>query len=222
MSTKGFLVLLLPEPLTWLWLRIGLEGENNGISRVERVNTLTRSLSSRIESLCYWLKPRTRQNNNTKEEIFKPTPRKNMEQHKRSCRQGTKKVLLGMSNKSGGSGIEGVVVWGGALAIASLVAFTIKKGSRKDGNKDTTNLAAIDSCRKEEHETEGLSFILQEDSSSTLHQNSCCTNHGTSEIGITQIEACELVSIQSLITSVTRPHSIAAFATFFFNFYIKS
>ncbi|XWS76597.1 hypothetical protein CRYUN_Cryun01aG0190300 [Craigia yunnanensis] len=96
-----------------------------------------------------------------------------------------------MSNNAGGGGIEGIVMLGGALAIASLVAaFTIKKGNRKDSSKDTANLAA----------TEGLRFILH-GSSSTLHQISCCTNHGTSEVGITQIETRELISPQSLITS---------------------
>ncbi|XVF22168.1 hypothetical protein REPUB_Repub12eG0150500 [Reevesia pubescens] len=45
------------------------------------------------------------------------------------------------NNNAGGNRINGVVVLGGALAIASLVAaFTIKKGNRKDSNKDTTNL----------------------------------------------------------------------------------
>ena len=93
-----------------------------------------------------------------------------MEKHKRSCRQGRKKVQLSMSNNAGGGGIEGVVMLGGALAIASLVAaFTIRKGNKKDSNKDTTNLATTDSCRKEEDGTEGLRFILH-DSSSTLHQ----------------------------------------------------
>ncbi|XVF32815.1 hypothetical protein REPUB_Repub17cG0115100 [Reevesia pubescens] len=122
-----------------------------------------------------------------------------MEKHKRSCRQGRKKVQLNTSNyNAGGGGMESVVVFGGALAIASLVAaFTFKKGSnnsRKDNSKDTTNLAA-----KEEDGTQGLRFILQ-DSSSTLHQNSCCTSHGTSKNGIIQIETSELDSTQSLIT----------------------
>ncbi|XVF72667.1 hypothetical protein PTKIN_Ptkin12aG0138400 [Pterospermum kingtungense] len=112
-----------------------------------------------------------------------------MEKHKRSCRQGRKKVEQNMRNNAGGGGIEGAVMLGGALAIASLVAaFTVKKGNRKD----TTNSA--------NDGTEGLRFILHE-SSSTLHQNLCCTNHGTYEIGVTQIETCELVSPQSLISS---------------------
>ncbi|XWS31754.1 hypothetical protein CRYUN_Cryun23aG0103100 [Craigia yunnanensis] len=106
-----------------------------------------------------------------------------------------------MSNNAGGGGIEGAIMLGGALAIAVLIAaFTIKKVKRKDSNEKKMNLAAIHSCRKEKGGTEGLRFILH-DSSSTLHQNSCCTNHGTSKIGITQIETYQLVSPQSLITS---------------------
>ena len=94
-----------------------------------------------------------------------------MEKHKRSCRQGRKKVQLSMSNNAGGGFIEGFVLLGGALAIAiQIAAFTIKKVQRKDSNKDTMNLAASDSCRKEDG-TEGLRSILH-DSSSTLHQNS--------------------------------------------------
>lgn len=68
-----------------------------------------------------------------------------------------------MRNNTGG--IEGVVMLGGALAIASLVAaFTIKKGNRNH----TKNSAAIDSCRKEDG-TQGLCSTLHQ-SSSTLHQ----------------------------------------------------
>ncbi|EOX95154.1 hypothetical protein QUC31_004882 [Theobroma cacao] len=128
-----------------------------------------------------------------------------MEKQKRSCGQGRRKFQLSMSNAAGGSGIEGVVFLSGALAIASLVAsFMIKKG-RKDSNKDTTNLAVTDCGREEEDGSQGLRFILQ-DSNSTLHQNSCCTNHGTSTIGITQIETCELVSTQNLTTEENTMH----------------
>ncbi|OMO63895.1 hypothetical protein CCACVL1_22201 [Corchorus capsularis] len=101
-------------------------------------------------------------------------------------RQRRKKVEVSIM-RNNGSGLEGVIVLG-ALAIASLVAaFTIKKG-RKNCNEGTTNLEATDSCKKEDNGGEGLRFILQ-DSSSTLHQNSCCTNREISKIGITQIES---------------------------------
>ncbi|MBA0757798.1 hypothetical protein Gotri_020864 [Gossypium trilobum] len=121
-----------------------------------------------------------------------------------SCRQRRKKAWL-ISMSSGGGGIERVVALGGALAVASLIAaFSIKKSScsKKDistNKEETANVEATDSCAKEEDAGEGLRFILQ-DSSSTLHYNSCCANHGTSKIGVAEIETSKLVSTQSLIT----------------------
>ncbi|KAG8488770.1 hypothetical protein CXB51_016777 [Gossypium anomalum] len=120
-----------------------------------------------------------------------------------SCQQGRKKAWL-ISMSSSGGGIERVVALGGALAVASLIAaFSIKKSScsKKDistNKEETANVEATDSCAKEEDAGEGLRFILQ-DSSSTLHHNSCCANHGTSKMGVAEIETSKLVSTQSLI-----------------------
>ncbi|GMJ01054.1 hypothetical protein HRI_003774600 [Hibiscus trionum] len=71
----------------------------------------------------------------------------------------------------------------------------------KDSNKDMTSVAApaTESCAEEDDTCEGLRYVLHE-SSSTTHQNSCCTNNGTSRVGVTGIETSESVSTESLIT----------------------
>ncbi|KAK8499475.1 hypothetical protein V6N12_011560 [Hibiscus sabdariffa] len=133
-----------------------------------------------------------------------------MKKHNESCKQDRKKAGPISLNAAAAGGIERVVALGGALAVASLIAaFSIKKGGKKDSikdkDKDTTNVAALapapatESCAKEYGTGEGLSYVPNE-SSSTMQKNSCCTNNGTSDAGVAEIETSELVSTESSIT----------------------
>ncbi|GMI73739.1 hypothetical protein HRI_001043200 [Hibiscus trionum] len=139
-----------------------------------------------------------------------------MKKHNESCKQGRKKVGPISLNAAAAGGIERVVALGGALAVASIIAaFSMKKGGKKDSIKDqdqdkeTRNVVAlapapapapaIESCAKEDDTGEGISYIENE-SSPTMHQNSCCTNNGTSNAGVSEIETSELVSTESCIT----------------------
>lgn len=66
----------------------------------------------------------------------------------------------------GGDGIAGVVVFGGALAIAGLIAvFTFKKRRRKDADNNLRNPSDVSkeskNSKREDEGSEGLRFISQ-------------------------------------------------------------
>lgn len=82
-----------------------------------------------------------------------------MEKHESTCKQGKKKAQISIA----GANVGGLVMWGGALAVAGLIAaFAVKKSTRRDANKK-------DSCKKEDKGSEGLRFILQTPASSFHH-----------------------------------------------------
>ncbi|KAJ9187811.1 hypothetical protein P3X46_003228 [Hevea brasiliensis] len=114
-----------------------------------------------------------------------------MEKRRSTSKQGKRKPQF---VSAGGGDIGGLVVWGGALAVAGLAAaFAVRKGRRRGANE-------ISSRRhKEEQASQGLQFILQTSSSSTFHCNPCCASDGSTKMVATQIDSCELFSNESLI-----------------------
>ncbi|GLT43182.1 hypothetical protein SLA2020_171520 [Shorea laevis] len=96
----------------------------------------------------------------------------------------------------GGGGIEGLVVWGGALAVASLVAvFTIRKGRKKDDAKTDKDQPTVDllheSGMKEREDVGGkaLLFVIPE-THSIMNENS---SEKFYEVGVKEIDPSESV-----------------------------
>ncbi|KAF5455296.1 hypothetical protein F2P56_024891 [Juglans regia] len=100
----------------------------------------------------------------------------------------------------GGDGIGGVVVFGGALAIAGLIAvFAFKNRRMKEADINPRNPNDVSkeskNKKREDEGSEGLRFISQ-----TSYYGSCLTSHGTPQTSVTQIDPCEtLVSAKCLI-----------------------
>ncbi|GLU16813.1 hypothetical protein SLE2022_332270 [Rubroshorea leprosula] len=95
-----------------------------------------------------------------------------------------------------GGGIEGLVVWGGALAVASLVAvFTIRKGRKKDDAKTDKDQPTVDllheSGMKEREDVGGkaLQFVIPE-THSIMNENS---SEKFYEVGVKEIDPSESV-----------------------------
>lgn len=103
-------------------------------------------------------------------------------------KQGKKKSIII------GGGIGRIVLWGGALAAASLVtAFTIKRSGGGRGRPTDKELK----LNKYHEGSQGLRLLLQTQSSS-LHLNPCCRSNGIPEIGESQIDSFKFVSTQNL------------------------
>ncbi|XP_041018218.1 glutamic acid-rich protein-like [Juglans microcarpa x Juglans regia] len=120
-----------------------------------------------------------------------------MEEQKSRSKQDMKRNRI---NLRGGDGIGGVVVFGGALAIAGLIAvFAFKNRRMKDADNNPRNPSDVSkeskNNKREDEGSEGLRFISQ-----TSYYASCLTSHGTPQTSVTQIDPCEtLVSAKSLI-----------------------
>ncbi|KAG6703991.1 hypothetical protein I3842_07G114300 [Carya illinoinensis] len=123
-----------------------------------------------------------------------------MEEQKNRSKQDMKRTRISLG---GGDGIAGVVVFGGALAIAGLIAvFTFKK-RRKDADHNPRNPSDVSkeskNSKREDEGSEGLRFISQTPSL-IKDYGSCLTSHGTPQTSVTQIDPCEtLVSAKSLM-----------------------
>ncbi|XP_012082816.1 chromatin-remodeling ATPase INO80 isoform X2 [Jatropha curcas] len=119
-----------------------------------------------------------------------------MEKRESTYKQGRRKPQLG---SGGGANIGGLVLTGGALAVASLVGFALHRGKRRGGNETSSRRQR----RKEDQANQGLRFILQNSPPTSL-SNSCCSNNGSIKVVATQVDSCELVSTESLV-SVENP-----------------
>ncbi|KAI4301446.1 hypothetical protein L6164_034724 [Bauhinia variegata] len=107
----------------------------------------------------------------------------------------------------GGSGIAGLLVLGGALAITGLMAVAVfatnmnknkKKGSQVPQESDHVGSKTEDE-ESEAIQGKGLRSLLHEDST-TAEANACCTTHATPEISINQINnSTDLLSVQTMI-----------------------
>lgn len=113
-----------------------------------------------------------------------------------------KKSQLRFSVGSGGV-LGGVVLLGGGLAVAGLMAtFAIIKNrnSGRDDQKNEKDSAAATTASEKVHDgTQGLSSVLQ-NPTTAVHQNYCCTNHVTPTIGVTEspMDSRELVSAHNM------------------------
>ncbi|XP_065860433.1 uncharacterized protein [Euphorbia lathyris] len=115
-----------------------------------------------------------------------------MEKEKNAFKQGTRNPHMAIAS-SGGANIGALILFGGALAVGTLVAtFAAWKGNRPSDSDDKTS-------RKEENASQGLQFIVQTSSPTTFHDNQCCTSTGSTEMNATPIDPSELTSTPSLI-----------------------
>lgn len=106
-----------------------------------------------------------------------------------SHKQGKKKSTIIISG-----GIGRIVLWGGALAAATLVtAFTIKRSGGGRGRPTDKELK----LNKYHEDSQGLRLLLQTQSSS-LHLNPCCRSNGISEISESQIDSLKFISTENL------------------------
>ncbi|KAK9281510.1 hypothetical protein L1049_004413 [Liquidambar formosana] len=110
-------------------------------------------------------------------------------------RNGKKQITASIGGGVGGIGV--VVLWGGALAAATLIsAFTIKRCRGKPTNRDqSVDRYVSKKLKKEDSEGEESGGLLQTSSPSLrFHHGS----DGTSQTDVTQIDSFKLVSTQSL------------------------
>ncbi|EEF39306.1 glutamic acid-rich protein [Ricinus communis] len=126
-----------------------------------------------------------------------------MEKHQ--TKQGKRRAQIGLVGGGGrggagaGNNIGGIILWVGALAVAtSAAAFAAHRGRRrrKDGNDK----------KEKEEASQGLSFVLQ-NSSPSFYCNPCCASYGSmTELVATQTDFCALDSTNnSLISEEENP-----------------
>ncbi|GMY16971.1 glutamic acid-rich protein-like [Fagus crenata] len=124
-----------------------------------------------------------------------------MERQESTIKKDKRKTQISLG---GGDGIGGMLVLGGALAVAGLIFFFTIKNRRRDANKEPKIHKCVTKESKknffEDEGSEGLRCFLSQTSSSTTH-NSCFMRYGTSEISVAHIDPSEtiLVHTKSLI-----------------------
>lgn len=111
----------------------------------------------------------------------------NMAEEDKSAHE--KKQSLLRFSVGGGGVLGGVVLLGGGLAVAGfMAAFAILKNRNceRDDQKNEADSAAATAASEKVHDgTQGLSSVLQ-NPTTAVHQNSCCTNHVTPTIAVTE------------------------------------
>lgn len=125
-----------------------------------------------------------------------------MAEEDKSAREKKKSQLRFNVGSAGVLG--GVVLLGGGLAVAGLMAaFAIIKnrngGSDDQKNKEDSSAAATTASEKVHDGTHGLSSVLQ-NPTTAVHQNYCCTNHVTPTSGVIEspMDSRELVSAHNM------------------------
>ncbi|XP_050237272.1 uncharacterized protein LOC126686982 [Mercurialis annua] len=116
-----------------------------------------------------------------------------MEKQGDSNSNNKQRKIKGQISFSGGGGgnIGGIVLWGGALAVAGLAAaFAVKRGGGRRSPRTT---------KKDDLAGQGLRLVLR-NSSPTFQSNPCCTSNGsTTKLVAKKISSCEADSTKSLI-----------------------
>ncbi|KAJ8899064.1 hypothetical protein K2173_010217 [Erythroxylum novogranatense] len=106
-----------------------------------------------------------------------------MEKHENMQKQGKRKVQINFK----GVNIGGLVVWGGALAVVSLIAaFSVKKSRRKANDDNRTSENGVDNT-------------VHESQSSTIYREQCCASFGSRKMIEAKIDSFEEQSPVSVI-----------------------
>ncbi|XP_031401270.1 uncharacterized protein LOC116211163 [Punica granatum] len=109
-------------------------------------------------------------------------------------------------------GIEGLVVWGGTLAIAGLMAvFTIgtaatrrKRGSGSTIRDESASIASNEAEENNDEMKKGLGVVLVCDGkcwslpADARRDQCCCIHRGGSKTGAAYVDSCESISSQTL------------------------
>ncbi|KAJ8749649.1 hypothetical protein K2173_026298 [Erythroxylum novogranatense] len=108
-----------------------------------------------------------------------------MEKHENRQKRGKEKARIGFN----GGNIGGLVVWGGALAVMSMIAAISIKKSRR--NK-------CDASRK------GDDDVIHDTPASTIHEDQCRASYGSDKMVEAKIDSCDcdVVSPKSLISEL--------------------
>ncbi|XP_059435851.1 uncharacterized protein LOC132168808 [Corylus avellana] len=132
-----------------------------------------------------------------------------MEEQKSTCKRDKKMTQISFG---GGNGIGALVVLGGALAVAGLMAvFAIKNRIRRvEGNENSQKpsgrskeLKKNFSCKREDEGSEGPRFLSQTSLPANPY-NSCSTRHETSKMSETEVFTKSLILEENPMTEMVR------------------